>query len=313
MKTLPNSGQMNTMNDPGAGLLSVSMRTSSVLQARVRVAQYRELSARRRASALRGLMFIHLKKDLQVKPLDWIDCPDPQDSYDPDLPLTIYGINKKAQERLAAIRTDLDSFSDAEARALMLSGYRMTWVELARRLPELDKSGATTATADWEFMKFDESLSRADTPAPMLRLLSVSASLWLKIWKLWRPLGAFANAAGLVVAGLFGWFCWKNWGASRVSINFGEPDMRPLRLTWGDSAIIASIIASLSLMPAAARNVLRLADYRKTPHEIIVGLAMGLLGWMVAQLHLRVFDKLYLWWGSQKRMLGTQDEPSEKL
>jgi predicted acylesterase/phospholipase RssA len=300
------SGQMNTMNDPGAGLLAVPLRTNSALQARVRVAQYRELSARRRSSALRGLMFIHLKKDLQVKPLDWINCPDPQDSVDSDLPLTKYGINKDAQERLAAIRTDLDSFSDAEARALMISGYRMTEFEMARRLPELDNSDGTAA--DWQFMKFDESLTRADAPASLLKLLSVAASLAFKIWRLWRPLGAFVIAVGVLLAGLFGWFCWKNWNASIISIDFGEADVSPWRLTWGEAAIAVATTAALSLLPAFARNILRVVDYRKTAYEITVGVAMGLFGWIAAQLHLRVFDKIYLWWGSEKRLLGSQNE-----
>jgi len=35
-------------------------------------------------------------------------------------------IRKDVQERLAAIRTDLDSFTDQEAYALMTSGYRKT-------------------------------------------------------------------------------------------------------------------------------------------------------------------------------------------
>jgi hypothetical protein len=304
------SGQMNTMNDPGASLLAVPMRTNSVLQARVRVAQYRELSARRRALALRGLMFIHLKKDLQVKSLDWINCPDPQDSCDPDLPLTTYGINKGAQARLAAIRTDLDSFSDAEARALMISGYRMTEFELARRLPELDNSRGETA--EWEFMKFDESLTRADAPDSLLKLLSVAASLAFKIWRLWPPLRACAIAIGAILAGLFGWFCWKNWNASIVSIDFGDPDVNHWRLTWGEAAITVATTAAFSLLPAFARNILRVVDYRKTAYEISVGAAMGLLGWIAAQLHLRVFDKLYLWWGSQKRLLGTQNERSKE-
>jgi hypothetical protein len=304
------SGQMNTMNDPGAGMLAVPMRTNSVLQARVRVAQYRELSARRRASALRGLMFIHLKKDLQVKSLDWINCPDPQDSSDPDLPLTKYGINKDAQECLAAIRTDLDSFSDAEARSLMISGYRMTGFEIARRLPELDNSDG--AAVDWQFMKFDESLTRVDTPATLIKLLSVAASLAFKIWRLWRPLSAFAIAIGVVLAGLFGWLCWKNWNASIISIDFGEPDVTPLRLTWGEAAITVATTAAFSLLPAFARNILRVVDYRKTAYEITVGASMGLLGWIAAQLHLRVFDKLYLWWGSQKRLLGPQNRISKE-
>jgi predicted acylesterase/phospholipase RssA len=304
------SGQMNTMNNPGSGLFAVPMRTNSVLQARVRVAQYRELSARRRASALRGLMFIHLKKDLQVKSLDWINCPDPQDSCDPDLPLTTYGINKGAQARLAAIRTDLDSFSDAEARALMISGYRMTGFELARRLPELDKSRGETV--DWEFMKFDQSITRADAPASLLKLLSVAASLAFKIWRLWPPLSGVAVTLGAALIGLFGWFCWKNWNDPIVSITFGafgEFDVSDWQVTWGEAAITVATTAVFGLLPAFARNILRILDYRKTAYEITVGVVMGLVGWIVAQLHLRVFDKLYLWWGSQKRMLNqdTQD------
>jgi predicted acylesterase/phospholipase RssA len=304
------SGQMNTMNDPGGGLLAVPLRTNSVLQSRVRVAQYRELSAQRRSSSLRGLMFIHLKKGLQVKPLDWIDCPDPQDSRDSDSPLTKYGINKDAQEFLAAIRTDLDSFSDAEARSLMISGYRMTEFEIARSLPKFDKSDE--AGEDWQFMKFDESLTRAEAPAPLLKLLSVAASLAFKIWRLWPPLLACAIAFGLILAVLLLWLCWKNWNAPIVSIGFGRPDNSPWLLTWGETALTAITIAVFSMLLSFARNVLRLIDYRKTAYEITVGVVMGLLGWIAAQLHLLVFDKLYLWWGSQKRLLGSHDKRAKE-
>jgi predicted acylesterase/phospholipase RssA len=304
------SGQMNTINDPGSGLLAVPLRTNSVLQARVRVAQYRELSARRRSSALRGLMFIHLKKDLQVKPLDWINCPDPQDSFDSDPPLTKYGINKDAQGRLAAIRTDLDSFSDAEARALMISGYRMTDFEIARSLPEFDKSDG--AGADWQFMKFDESLTRADAPTSLLKLLSVAASLAFKIWRLWPLLRACAIAFGVILVGLLGWLCWKDWNAPIVSIGFGEPDESLWQLTRGDAALTVITMAAFALLPSFARRILRWIDYRKTAYEITVGVAMGLLGWIAAQFHLLVFDKLYLWWGSQKRVLGSRNSrPNE--
>src|SRR5262245_28183510 len=178
------SGQMNTLDNPGNGLLAVLLRTNSAAMARVRVAQYRELAARRQSSILRGLMFIHLKKDLQVEAKDWIDCTDPQDSCDSDLPLTKYGISKKAQESLAAVRTDLDSFSAADARALMVSGYRMTGFEIERSKLELDRSSG----ADWRFMEFDEPIARADPPASMLKLLSVAASLAFKIWQLSRIL-----------------------------------------------------------------------------------------------------------------------------
>jgi predicted acylesterase/phospholipase RssA len=296
------SGQMNTLNDPGAGILSVPLRTNSTLQARVRVAQYRDLWARRRSSALRGLMFIHLKKDLQVKSLDWINCPDPQDSGDPDLPLTSYRINKEAQRRLAAIRTDLDSFSDAEAKALMISGYRMTGFELPRCMPELNIP--PSETAEWDFLNFDDSLTRTDAPDSLLKLLSVASAIAFKIWRLWPPLKAFAITIGVALLGRFIWFCWKNWNVPIASIDFGNSAVVHWQCTWGEAAITVAITAALGMLPSFARNVLRVADYRKTAYEITVGVAMGLLGWIAAQLHLRIFDRLYLWWGSQKRMLN---------
>jgi predicted acylesterase/phospholipase RssA len=300
------SGQMNTENDPGAGLLAVPLRTNKVLQARVRVAQYRELSAQRRASILRGLMFIHLKKDLPVKPMDWIDCPDPQDSLGSDRAVTNYGINRGAQERLAAIRTDLDSFSDAEARSLMISGYRMTDYEIKRSLPEHYPPDA--ARVDWQFMKLDEPLTRDQVPASLFNLLKVAASLAFKIWKLSRLLRACSIAAAVVLIALLGWYCWENREKLIFSIDPGEPGGSLLQLTWGLAAKMVGVIAALSLMPAFARNFLRLDDYRKTAYEITVGAAMSVLGWLAAQLHLLVFDKLYLRWGSQKQLLGSQNK-----
>jgi hypothetical protein len=298
------SGQMATEKDPGAGLLAVPLRTNSVLQARVRVAQYRELSAQRQASTLRGLMFIHLKKDLPVKPMDWIDCPDPQDPLGSDLPLTDYGINKSAQERLAAIRTDLDSFSDAEARALMISGYRMTEFEIERSLPELNPPDATSE--DWQFMKLDEPLTRDEVPPPLYRLLEVAASLAFKIWKLSRLLRAASFAAAAVLIVLLGLYCWENRNIPIFSIDFGSPGDNPRQVTWGGAAMAVAAMAAVSLAPAFVRNILRIVDYRKTAYEIAVGVAMSVFGWLAAQLHLLVFDKLYLRWGSQERLLGSQ-------
>lgn len=49
------SGQMNTDDDPTTGLLGVPLRANSILQSRVRVAQFRELQARRGAAARTGV------------------------------------------------------------------------------------------------------------------------------------------------------------------------------------------------------------------------------------------------------------------
>lgn len=119
------SGQMVSENYPSSGIFGVPLRSNSILQARIRDAQYHDLERRRRSSLLRGLMFIHLKQDLANDPIDWINCQDLIKKR-PERVLTSYGIDKKIQEHLAAMRTDLDSFSEVEAFALMTSAYRMT-------------------------------------------------------------------------------------------------------------------------------------------------------------------------------------------
>ena len=89
-------------------MIGVPLRSNSILMARVREAEYRELAARRRSSLLRGLMFIHLRKDLEVNPVDWLNCKDPYEDSDEyreaqgkSKRWTSYGISKKVQERLA--------------------------------------------------------------------------------------------------------------------------------------------------------------------------------------------------------------------
>src|SRR5206468_6481744 len=124
------SGQMKSEAKPGGDAVSVLKRSNDVLMARVRGAQYRDLATRRSASLLRGLMFLHLKKDLDVTPVEWVDSDEPIDPDDTRVRsrrgnVTSYGVSKRIQGLVAVIRTDLDSFSDAEANALMLSGYQM--------------------------------------------------------------------------------------------------------------------------------------------------------------------------------------------
>ena len=109
------SGQMESQKLPSRGLLGVPLRSNSILQARIRDRQYHELHARRRSSLLRGLAFVHLKEDLDADPVDWTDCKDPYDACDEARLaqrmgiLTRYGISRKLQSKLAAVRTDLDS------------------------------------------------------------------------------------------------------------------------------------------------------------------------------------------------------------
>jgi hypothetical protein len=161
-------------------------------------------------------------------------------------------------------------------------------------------------------MKFDEPLTRPDLPTSMLNLLSVAGALMFKIWKLSSPLRFGATALALILVGLIGWYCWVNRNNPIVTVDFGNTGGDLWRLTWGGAALTAVIALVVNRLPAFVRNILRFADYRKTAYEIIVGAGMGFLGWLAAGLHLLVFDRWYLWLGSQKRLLDSETKISNE-
>ena len=173
------SGQTALATDAGGGALVPLMRSNTVLMQRVRQEQYARLDAMQLGGLLKGAMFIHLKQDLDVVPVDWIGCEEqPEEtSTQENEPLTKYGMRKKIQELLAGIRTDLDSFSDVEAFSLMTSGYRMAgyYLQNVEVLPT-----PSYRSEDWDFLEIERVLQGANTNDPsygrLLRLLRSGGS-----------------------------------------------------------------------------------------------------------------------------------------
>jgi len=279
------SGQMESLDNPSKGIVGVPLRSNSILMARVREAEYREMAARLQSSLLRNVMYIHLKKDLEVLPVDWIGCQDPPElpANEPNRPkdITSYGILKKIQQQVAAIRTDLDSFCDEEAFALMTSAYRMTECEFPRRFGNFPTS--SKSRPDWRFLKVEPGMTDPTRSDRLAKLLGVSSKRALKIWLLSTPL----KIAGIVllVAALAGflWACWK-W--STVAL-----------VTLGT---IGSTVTVLLAGAIVGKTVMRAVQYRETVIQIAIGVGMALLGWILARIHLHVFDKLYLHAGRVK-------------
>jgi hypothetical protein len=293
------SGQMDEQDQPGNGALSSLLRMNSILQSRVREAEFHELDARRRSSLLRGMMFLHLKKDLDVDPVDWINCEDPVDASDEARPshrrgdLTGYGIRKDVQKRLAAIRTDLDSFHEVEAYALMTSGYRMTEAEfpsVARDFPVSNEPAA-----EWRFLRIEEPMKRVSgvdaAHREVLALLTAANSMAFKIWQLSRPLKYFGWLVIFTIVAAAGWAC----------IRWAE---YPL-LTPGRVGIAALVVALTALV---GNRLVRIVQYKETVKQIAIGVGMGIVGWIAAAVHLLIFDRLYLRRGRLQRIEKLQGD-----
>ncbi len=296
------SGQMSSQNQPSNGLLGVPLRSNSILQARVREAQYGELSARRRASLLRGFMFVHLKQDLKVDPINWIDCLDPYDASDDSGPrdsnrpltsyrLTSYGIAKDIQKLLAGVRTDLDSFCDLEAFALMTSGYRMTehafkFSNCVEGFPEPEEQ------YNWDFLAVEEGMKGSGAKYNYLKKqLSVSNALAFKIWKLSPVLKILSWVLAIVaiVGAVLACFHW----ATKIVIH-------SITL-WDIGVFVASTLAVALMAYLVGKKVMQIVRLRETLTRIAIGVVIAFVGWFFAGIHLLFFDPWYLRYGSLKR------------
>jgi predicted acylesterase/phospholipase RssA len=283
------SGQMDTRDHPSGGRLDVSLRSFSVSMARVRQSQYWELAARRRSGLLKGLVFLHLKKDLDADPVDWRECQDPHDASDqaraPALRgvLTRYGIQKCVQRLLAGIRTDLDSFTEVEACALMTSGYRQARFEFGRQLSAFPDQDAKEEA--WSFLRIEPGLSPGPGFDDLVRQLRVGANAGFKVWRLSARLKGVAVA--FLLAGLGGlWWLWAAYGSvSLLSVR-------------GLVLLLLGLAASVT-----APRVLQLMRFRKSFRDVGLRSVLGAALAAGFKIHLIAFDPIFLRLGRVSRLL----------
>ncbi|HEV7486751.1 MAG TPA: patatin-like phospholipase family protein [Thermoanaerobaculia bacterium] len=273
------SGQFQEQRSPGGSVSDSLGNSNSVLQARVRESQFDQLTALRRAGAIQGAMFIHLTKDLDADPVSWVGGPEKPAIK--ATKVTSYGIDRHIQLKLAQVRTDLDSFSEAEAYALMTSGYRMTEHALLEEkcVPSLD---AVRRRQSWKFLAAEQALTRKDVENAerMQTLLRVSNELAGKVWRQSLPLTVLGIVLFLAAIAGAGYGLWKYRAAALPSL--------------GIVSLVGIVLIVVSLILAYMDKH---RHYHKRLDEMGLGFAIAILGWFAAGLHLLIFDRLFLMHG----------------
>jgi hypothetical protein len=276
------SGQMAENANPDGRELQVLLRANDTLMERVRENEYQNLRGRQDQNALNGLFFVHLKKGLDLLPLNWVGCqaskggPAVADCTD-------YGIAKDLQAKLAAIRTDLDLFSEVEANALMVSGYLMTEHEFKTRLREwatLNGFDVDAGRSDWEFLKL-ESLMRtpphetSEQRKDLALQLDVSSKRFFKSWRLSSLLKLVALGGLISSVTLFSY---------------------SLHILWGQQIAFPPFVFGWPLFGKLIVGVLGVA---------LIG---AVLFTVVVNLHLLVFDPIFRARGRLTRLLQLQTQ-----
>lgn len=301
------SGQMDSLTNPPHGELGVALRTNSVLQARVRIAQHQELQARLRTGLLRQCDFLHLRKDLERAvqsatarrgTVKGTETPMPPGDTTP------YGVERRIQAALAGLRTDLDSFTDREALSLMYSGYQMAVKYLAPGGKKMESH------EKWRFLDVAAACA-GGTQKPLhveslLRHLQAGSKLAFKVWHLHPVLNAvrillLATLGIGAFAGLI--YLWRN----QVKIPLDHWRIDADEIARGIVVLIIPILAAI-LYPSAKAWIARLKP-ALNPGSIITrmvtGVVMALFGWWLCGLHLLTFDWLFKRMGRVKPVTRT--------
>lgn len=289
-------GQLNSEGDPGGGVVAPLLRTNSIMMHRVRGAQYDDLKARCASGLLKGFAYMHLKEGLEGQALNWIGCREPVKEKSDRSRLTDYGVRKDVQELLAGVRTDLDSFSDLECYALMTSGY-LNAEQTLRTMDSLHiQAGERHA---WDFLKLAPAMTGAENAEKeyrrLMSQLKYSHMTFFKVWLLYPPLKLAAMAVGLA---LVAWFVISGivhpdqslvsdriWEGIKANLTLGK-------LLFTVAGILVGVVA-VHVAGKIGRAAIGLGHLRETLYRILIGLGIGVVGWLGARLHLHLFDCIF--------------------
>ncbi len=240
--------------DPSTGLINVAMRANEIMMDRIRNKILDDLFARPPQTHA----FFHLGAAVS------------QETFPNDAPQLLYA--------LSHIRTDLDSFTDQEADALMYYGYRLVsepWSDPGAR-------------ADWRFLQIQDLLRDETRRQALLRYLGVGSKQFFKVFFLGKRLPYIIVLAALMAPV----------GVGIFALSF---------LPWWVSALLGlGLLSSVAYSQNTRINqylnrVERLRRARRRLAKAMAPLGIPtLLGLIVAatsRVYLSIFDRLFLHYG----------------
>ena len=250
------------MRDPSIRLINVAIRANEIMMDRIRNTILDDLFARPPQTHA----FFHLGA-----------TAGPQ-TFPDDAPQLLYA--------LSHIRTDLDSFADQEAAALMYYGYGLVGERW---------SGSEAARTDWQFLRIRDMLGDETQRQILLQQLGVGSKQLFKVFFLGKPQPYLIVLAALMVPV----------GATGFVLSL---------LPWWVSGLLALGLLSVVAYSQNARinqyldRVERLRRARRRLARAMTPLGiptlLGLLVAMAAWVHLKIFDRLFLRYGQIGRRIS---------
>src|SRR6185295_4738418 len=95
-----------------------------------------------------------------------------------------------------------------------------------------------------------------------------------------------------VAAVVFAVWAWFHWATAVI--------VKPITV-WGIGTFVASTLAFALATYVVGRKVMKIVRFRDSIIRVVLGVVVALLGWMVAGIHLAIFDAWFLRNGSIDR------------
>lgn len=209
-------------------------------------------------------------------------------------------MDRDLQAKIAGVRTDLDSFTEVEAYALMASGYLMTQREFELLQEQHAKDGKPgtwggydvhAPGGEWRFRALEPILAlpaQADPRRKDLELqLDVASSGFFKAWRLVPELKRAAWVIGGIAVLVLSLLLWVLWDRTLFSFT-------------GGTLVIALLLFAAGLVAPA----LKWLSPRKEARSLAIKAVIALVGYLLAKVHLRFIDRLFLERGKLDRLLN---------
>ena len=294
-------GQMEDDPNPGTRMISVLSRSNSVMMDRVREEMYETVNLSR-GTRIKKLVFFHLKQDLKRPELTWIGGTKKKSNEQKIGGTISYGVDKNVQILLSSIRTDLDSFSEVEAQALMANGHLIANSQidpsLAGTIDPSRPANPQPAPPGWGFLRVGPYLRTPNRDPLFGRQLEIAGATAFKVFKRFRWLRYTACSFGVALPVVL-LLC-------MIVIdpdNFlGLADRLYERLnTYPALKLTVLVLLSYGVLFLLPRSVRYVAMLRDLPRQLALGTVAATIA-VVAWLRILVFDQLFLWQGRVDRL-----------
>lgn len=304
------SAQMEGERKPSTLFFHVLSRTQSILMSRLREEQILAADCRPDVDAL---CFIHLRKGLPAEIIPYLGR-DGKPVVDPEFERVgadRCGIDKRVQEALARLRTDLDSFHEVESYSLMQSGYAIASKEL-RGESTLRKRIGKEKRGKWVFHVVAPLME--NPTKTYLKVLHVSGSTLFKVFMIYPVLGV---GTCIAVGGIIAAIVWRYRDFFNAPINL--PTLVPSRLMVAALMIAAGMVAYAPIRSFLhnVRWIRALSGFVREPIRWLLRLLTRGIPSVIASFfiyaYLKLLNPLYLKAGGMERMERSMQKTRSKI